>query len=370
VLNLPGAVSVLDDDSLLAADRRIEVDNVQTFIVDFMGVFYEAMPFLALGALISGILEEMVPQEVMARFIPRNPMLAIMLGALLGLIFPMCDCGIVPIMRRLLRKNVPLSVCTAYMLAGPIVNVVVIISTVIAFSPHYANGGYAIIVLRIILGYMVACGTAMIIHRVHKKYGNELLTPLAQPDPPKPTGVKSLAVLTEEPKVENGKMPRKPLFQRLGNITETALHDFIDITVFLTLGAILAAGSKFVISRQQIAEYSSAYPALAILCMMGLAIVVCLCSEADAFIAATFTTLHPSAKIAFLVLGPMLDFKLILMFTRVFRPRLIAVIITCLLIQVFVYSMLVYFLWPQISPLQEPFLRMFHPETLSTSAAG
>jgi uncharacterized membrane protein YraQ (UPF0718 family) len=347
--------------------RRIEV-SVQDFIVDFMGVFYEAMPFLALGALISGILEEMVPQQVMARFIPRNPLLAIMLGALLGLIFPMCDCGIVPIMRRLLRKRVPLSVCTAYMLAGPIVNVVVILSTIIAFRPHYARGGYAIIGLRVVLGYLVACGTALVVHRQYKKYGNELLTPLAQPDPPQ-IGVKTLAMVNQEAAPENEKNERKPIFQRLGNITETALHDFIDITVFLTLGAILAAASKQFFSAQQIAEWSKQYPALAILCMMGLAIIICLCSEADAFIAATFTTLHPSAKIAFLVLGPMLDFKLLMMFTRVFRARMIWTIIVCLIVQVFIYSMLCYYLWPEIHKLEEPFIRMFMgPDAVSAGA--
>jgi uncharacterized membrane protein YraQ (UPF0718 family) len=79
--------------------------------------------------------------------------------------------------------------------------------------------------------------------------------------------------------------------------------------------------------------------------MMALAVVMCLCSEADAFVAASFTSMHPSAKIAFLVLGPMLDFKLYMMFTRVFRPRLIWTIIIALVIQVLIYSLIVHYLW-------------------------
>jgi len=334
-----------------------------------MSVFYEAMPFLVIGALISGILEEMVPQQVISRFIPRRPILAIMMGGLLGLIFPMCDCGIVPIMRRLLRKGVPLSCCTSYMLAGPIVNLVVIFSTIIAFTPHWRNGGYAIIILRIVLGYLVACGTAVVVQRLHKKYGNELLTPLARPEPAKPE-TKSLAVLNETPPNGNNKPARKPVFQRLGNISETALHDFIDITVFLTLGAALSAFCRQFISQDKIAEWSNNYPPLAILCMMGLAILICLCSEADAFVAATFTTLHPSAKIAFLVLGPMLDFKLFLMFTRVFRPRLIRTIVVCLIVQVFILAMGTYYLWPQIKELEKPVVRFFQPEAASLGASG
>ena len=346
------------------------MNSLQDFIADFLAIFWEAMPFLVIGALISGILEEMVPQQVMARFIPRKPILAILLGGLLGLIFPMCDCGIVPIMRRLLRKGVPLSCCTSYMLAGPIVNVVVILSTIIAFTPHWQNGGYAIIGLRIILGYLVACGTSIVVHQLHKKYGNELLTPLARPEPPKPE-TKTLAMVNEESNPENGKPERKPIMQRLGNISETALHDFIDITVFLTLGAAVSAFARQFISQDKIAELSSNYPPLAILAMMGLAMLICLCSEADAFVAATFTTLHPSAKIAFLVLGPMLDFKLFMMFTRVFRARLIRTIVLCLIVQVFVYSMAVHYFWPQIQKVEQPIVNLFHPGgTAGTGSSG
>src|SRR5260370_18408051 len=80
----------------------------------------------------------MVPQQFMDKFVPKNRVFAISMGALLGLIFPMCECGIVPVMRRLLRKGLPLSTCIAYMLAGPLINVVVILTTSVAFHPHKA----------------------------------------------------------------------------------------------------------------------------------------------------------------------------------------------------------------------------------------
>ena len=84
---------------------------------------------------------------------------------------------------------------------------------------------------------------------------------------------------------------------------------------------------------------------LSIVLMMGLAVALCLCSEADAFVAASFVTLRPSAKIAFLVLGPMLDFKLYFMYTRVFRARLIWTIFLSVIVQTFVYSYAVHILW-------------------------
>ena len=130
-----------------------------------------------------------------------------------------------------------------------------------------------------------------------------------------------------------------------GNISATALHDFVDITVFLILGAVLAALVKLYISPQQIQQISTGEPFLAIPAMMLMAVLMCLCSEADAFVAASFVELHISAKIAFLVLGPMIDLKLLLMYTRVFRWKLIVSIVSCVVLQVFVYSVIVHQLY-------------------------
>ena len=305
---------------------------VVVFLGRFLSILYEAMPFIVLGAVIAGFLEELVPQQLVSRFVPRNHAVAIAFSALLGLLFPMCECGIVPVMRRLLRKGLPLSCCIAYMLAGPIINVVVISSTLVAFAKHV--NGYWIVGLRIGLGYLVAVGTALIVHVQYRKYGNQLLKPLAAPSPH--------AHAEEDLKAS---VERRTVMKRLGNITETALHDFVDITLFLILGAILAAGVGLLVSRSDMESLSKTYPALAILAMMGMAILLCLCSEADAFVAASFTALHPAAKLAFLVLGPMLDLKLFMMFTRVFRFRLIWTIVIALIVQVFFWSMLTYYGW-------------------------
>ena len=319
--------------------------RVQDFIITFTSILWEAFPFIVLGALVAGVLEEMVPQQAIARIVPRRKFLAIGLGGVLGLIFPMCECGIVPVMRRLLRKGMPLGTCIAYMLAGPIINLVVILSTWVAFAPH--GLGYEMVGMRVGLGFIVACVTAGFVELQYRKYGNELLTPLAAPRQEAAAKTKSLDVVAtpDAHPAENRAGERRPFFQRLANISETALHDFIDITVFLILGALLAAFAKQNLSSADVQSLSTAFPALAILAMMGLAILLCLCSEADAFVAASFTTLHPSAKLAFLVLGPMFDLKLLLMFTRVFRRRLILTIIVSVIIQVFVYTMIVHLVW-------------------------
>ena len=317
--------------------------QVLDFLKDFTSILWEAFPFIVLGAIIAGILEEVVPQQAITRIVPKNKFLAVSMGALLGLIFPMCECGIVPVMRRLLRKGLPLGTCVAYMMAGPIINVVVIGSTIVAFAPH----GLAEYMtwLRVGLGFIVAVTTGLLVEIQYRKYGDDLVTPTARPQKDKKTVSLDVIATPDGHPAEERAGERRPLMQRLGNISETSLHDFKDIMVFLMLGAMLASLAKIWITNAQIRDLSTSYPALAILAMMGLAIVMCLCSEADAFVAASFTTLHPSAKIAFLVLGPMFDFKLLMMFTRVFRRRLIVLIIISAIVQVFVYSLIVHYVW-------------------------
>jgi uncharacterized membrane protein YraQ (UPF0718 family) len=320
--------------------------QVLDFVKDFSSILWEAFPFVVLGAIIAGILEEVVPQQAITRFVPRSKILAVGLGGVLGLAFPMCECGIVPVMRRLLRKGLPLGTCVAYMMAGPIINLVVISSTYVAFQ------GFGLAVhmttLRIGMGFIVAVTTGLLVEAQFRKYGNDLLTPLARPGKAPVAKLDDAAATPDIHPAELRAGEKRSLLQRLGNISETALHDFKDILVFLMLGAMIAAFVKQHVTPDQIKDISTKLPALTILAMMGLAIIMCLCSEADAFVAASFTTMHPSAKLAFLVLGPMFDFKLLLMFTRVFRRRLILLIVVSAVVQVFVYSLIVHYAWQEL----------------------
>ncbi len=343
--------------------ENVLYNHVRDFIVIFTSVLYEALPFIILGSVIAGILEELVPQQMVAKVIPRNRGLAIALSGLLGLVFPMCECGIIPVMRRLLRKGLPLSCCVAYVLAGPIINVVVMGSTYVAFSLHSVavmggDGGLPwMVVFRVVFGYLVACGTALIVERQYRKYGAaNLLAPLAMPPSLAglPKGKQQEVAGAEDDEDEEATPKRASAWQRLGKISETALHDFVDITVFLILGALLAAFVRQMLTQDDIAQLSGEYPVRAILMMMAMAIILCLCSEADAFVAASFITMLPAAKLAFLVLGPMLDFKLYMMYTRVFRPRLIWTIIVSVVVQVFLYSLLMHYLWEAYGPAATP----------------
>src|SRR5262249_45320829 len=107
------------------------------------------------------------------------------------------------------------------------------------------------------------------------------------------------------------------------------------------------------LTHEMIEQLSLNYAVLTILVMMAVAIMLCLCSEADAFVAASFTKMVPAAKLSFLVLGPMLDFKLYFMYTRVFRPRLIYTIFASVIIQVFLYCLLFPYLWETFPQLRD-----------------
>ncbi len=332
----------------------MEVQGIQNFVLNFVSILWEAFPFVVLGALIAGILEEMVPQQWITKLIPKQTFLAIGLGGILGLVFPMCECGIVPVMRRLLRKGLPLGTCVSYMLAGPIINLIVISSTVAAFASYGQSLAQEIVFMRVGIGFLVATTTGFIVQILYRKHGNSLLTKLATPPPlshqrnlssanpskssDDKTKTESTGQLVHPAELRAGE--KKNFLDRLGNISETALHDFVDIMVFLTLGAILAASAKEMFSPKEVAEICQTYPTLAIIAMMGLAILLCLCSEADAFVGASFTTLQSSAKLSFLILGPMFDLKLLLMYTRVFRRKLILTIIVSVISQVFIYMFL------------------------------
>lgn len=317
-------------------------ESVQHFIFLFTAILYEALPFIVAGAVIAGFVEEFVPQWFIMKVIPTRPFPAIAMCGLLGLLVPMCECGIIPVMRRLLRKGLPLSCCVAYILAGPIINVVVMLSTFFAFElyPPEQMGGFWMLGLRVGLGYLVAVVTGLIVHRQYLKHGTALLAPMALPKPQQ-----------DAAEAGNGEAVHLPLMQRVNNISQTALHDFVDITTFLILGALLAAFVRQVLDNNtELEQTLQSSPVLAIASMMALAVALCLCSEADAFVAANFGAGTPVAKLAFLVLGPMLDLKLYMMYTRVFRPRLIWTIIPCVVVQVFVYSLIVYFIWGLLWP--------------------
>ena len=136
--------------------------SLEDFCVSFLGILFEGTPFMLIGTLIAGFVDSFVPRRTIERMLPRNTGLAVGLSALLGIIFPMCECGLVPVIRRMIGKGMPVPCALTYLLAAPIVNPITALSTIAAF-----RGQRPILTtsLRLGIGFVVASIVGLIVAR-------------------------------------------------------------------------------------------------------------------------------------------------------------------------------------------------------------
>jgi uncharacterized membrane protein YraQ (UPF0718 family) len=274
----------------------------QDFAYAFLSVLLEGVPFILLGTLLSGLIDQFLPSKTMTRFLPRNAMLGICVSAGMGLIFPMCECGIVPVIRRLITKGLPVSNAVAYMLAAPVVNPIVAVSTYAAFR---GQGAAEFVALRLGLAFLVAGIVGLAV----------LNLPLAAVL--KRTVLASVAL---EP--ESGAVGHRPMRRRLISAMHTGIRDFLDVMVYFILGVAISSLFSTAVNQEVILPLAL-NDWLAVSSMMGFAAILSLCSTSDAFIAATFVAFPATAKLAFLVFGPMMDLKLLFIYGAVFTKRFV-----------------------------------------------
>jgi uncharacterized membrane protein YraQ (UPF0718 family) len=279
--------------------------SLPDFQYAFLSILLEGIPFLLGGAILSGILEEFLPRTLMTRLLPRNPRSAVLVSGLLGVILPVCECGIVPVVRRLLKKGLPVSCGVTYMLAAPIVNPLVLLSTLAAFRGQAA---WEMTSLRFAIGLSVAILAGWITSMVAPY---EILRP----------GILGPGGDDEghhhHHSGSGGGFP-----DRIRNAADVAVRDFLDVFVFFALGSAAASLFSTAVNQEVILPLASNLP-LSIASLMGLATILSVCSTTDAFIAATFTTFPMAAKLAFLVFGPMVDFKLLFLYGAAFSKRFV-----------------------------------------------
>lgn len=276
--------------------------NLGDFSYAFLSVLLEGVPFLLLGTLLSGLIDEFLPSHLMLRFLPRSRFGGICVGAGLGLIFPMCECGIVPVIRRLIGKGLPVSHAMAYMLAAPIVNPLVAVSTFAAFR---GQGAIEFTILRLSLGYAVAAAVSFVISGlpIERILKPSLIASLGRPH-------------------DHEHPDASPLVRRLASAMHSGVRDFLDVLLYFILGVAIASVFSTAVNQKIILPLAS-NDWIAVATMMGLAGILALCSTSDAFIAATFVAFPAAAKLAFLVFGPMMDLKLIFIYSAVFRKRFV-----------------------------------------------
>ena len=276
------------------------IDNIS---INFLAIIVEALPFMLIGSLAGGIIEVFVSVNWIERVFRKQKTRAIFLAGGMGLFFPVCECAIVPVVRRLLGKGVPFGAAITFLLAGPIVNVIVAASTAVAYMYDWR-----FVVIRLVSGYCIAVFVGLLLGQFFNRK----------------TGlIPSRAELTTCGCGHDHGDTAPPLRLRIRHSLEHASDDFFDVGRYLVIGAFIAALMRSTVSMETFTSLMGS-PWLAIILMMTMAVILNLCSEADAFIAASFRDVLPgTAQMAFMVMGPMLDIKLVLMYFSVFRKRLI-----------------------------------------------
>lgn len=310
--------------------NSIEPSGLGDFLRAFLSILFEGAPYIMVGTLLSGLIDAFLPASLLERVLPKNKVLATFAAGFLGLIFPVCECAVVPVVRRLVQKGLPISCAMTYLLSAPIINPIVIASTLTAFKEFQKIHGIGDIgsatmtIGRITLGYFIAVMIGLFLLR--KKPSDILLSSVTD----------SIA----KPVTPGEAQPASLTFDaKLIHAMRTAMRDFLDTAMYFTIGILITSAFNTQVNQGWINSVAG-HDYLAVPSMMGLAFALALCSTSDAFIAAPMTSFSYAAKLAFLVLGPMLDVKLIFMYSSVFRRKFVISLAIALFVLVGILSVL------------------------------
>ena len=257
----------------------LDVPVLRTASTVFVAVCVQALPFLVLGVLISGAIAAFVPASALRRALPRRTALAVPVAGVAGVALPGCECASVPVARRLMQQGVAPAVALSFLLAAPAVNPIVLVSTAVAFrdAPMMVPARFA--------GSLL---TAMVMGWLWTRFG-------------KADWIAERALR---------RLPDHDGRNRWLVFAETARHDLVDAGGFLVLGGVFAAAFNVLVPASWL-ETLGGQLVLAVLVMALLAVVLALCSEADAFVAVSMSALPLLPRLVFLVVGPAVDVKLI-----------------------------------------------------------
>lgn len=284
----------------------------------FLSIVIEAIPFVLLGCIISGALQVFLTPERVQKILPKNKFLAILVGSFLGFFFPSCECGIVPIVTQFMRKGVPEHTAFAFMVTAPIINPIVLFSTYIAFgnSTRFAFlRAIGSFIVALIIGSWIA-------------YFNR--SPILKAELP-----------NHSAHVHNNEGSRKSFGQNIWSVLVHGIDEFFDTGRYLIIGALIASGMQVFLPTQFMLQLTSS-KIIGIVVMLVLAFTMSLCSEADAFVGSSLLSLFgTNAIVAFLVFGPMVDIKNLMMMRRSFHGKFILQLIALISVVVTIYALVI-----------------------------
>ncbi|MBO5530514.1 MAG: permease [Bacilli bacterium] len=292
------------------------IKNISTI---FMSIFFESLPFLLLGSLISAIIETYISNERMAKLIPKNKFLGSIVGVLLGFFLPACDCAVIPVSKRLLKKKVPINVAISFMLASPIINPVVLLSTYYAFYKTDPK----IFWYRLLFGIVVALVIGTIMGIIFK-------------DQDVTTNNSDKECACEH--CDHDHHEKESNFVKI--IKHTAL-DLFDVVKFLMFGALIASLIQVIVPRSVITTFNN-NNILSIIVLMVFAYLISLCSTSDSFVGKSLlSSFTESSIVAYLLLGPMIDIKNTFVLLGNYKKKFVVTLISLIFIVIFIISALV-----------------------------
>ena len=252
----------------------------------FVSIAVQAMPFLVLGVTISAAIAAFVPAGFLPRLLPDQPALAVPVAAIAGAALPGCECGSVPIARRLVSRGAPAAAALTFLLSAPAINPVVLVATAVAFP-----GQPEVVGARFLASLFAATAVGL----VWSRFGRDEL-------------------------LSRARRGHSHDGRRLSVLSSTAQHDLLQAGGFLIIGAATAATLQTAVPRS-VLDTVSGSTVLAVVALAALAVLMAICSEADAFIAASLTQFSLTSRLAFMVVGPMVDVKLIALQAGTFGGR-------------------------------------------------
>jgi len=293
--------------------------RIATIWAIFQGLLIEALPFLFIGVLIAGLARWIAPGGGWLKRLPDQPILAPLSGAALGFALPACECGNVPVARRLLAGGASMGSALGFLFAAPVLNPIVLASTWAAFPDQpwliAARPLGALLVAVVLSGVLQRLPEGQLLER-------SLLAErrLSQP-------LEEASLLERKSGVLGTPPPPRaePSRPSLKTVLEHSTREFLNLAVLLILGSLIAATVQTLLPRSWLLAVGGA-PTLSVLSLMLMAVVISVCSSVDAFLALGFAAqITPGALLAFLVLGPVVDLKLLGLFGVIMRPKAIAI---------------------------------------------
>ena len=302
------------------------MDRFATAWAIYQGLLLEAIPFLLLGVSIAGLARWLVPQTAWIRRLPRQPLLAPITGALMGFALPACECGNVPVARRMLASGAPLGTAFGFLFAAPVLNPIVLASTWAAFPDQpwlliaRPLGAFGLAVLLSLSLTLLPESQLLAMALLSERRMNQPLSSIGLLD--RSSGLIGTGT-NRDPLLEA--QPVRPERPSPHQVLEQSSRECLDLIGLLLLGCLVSAMVQTWLPRSWLLAIGAA-PTASILALMLLAVVVSVCSSVDAFLALGFAAqVTPGALLAFLLLGPVVDLKLVGLFSVLMRPRAIAI---------------------------------------------